>query len=596
MNAPESQKGADYFMNQDNRQYQKMTETPIPKLIISLGIPTTISMLITNIYNMADSYFVSQVSLSAGGATSIVFGIMSILQAFGFMFGHGAGSNISRMLGSKHVEKASRYAATGFYWSLFSGFIIMIGGLTFLESLMRLLGSTETILPYAKDYGRWILLAAPAMTASCVLNNILRYEGKATLAMIGLTTGGILNMAFDPLFIFRFHMGISGAGFATALSQYISFGILLSMFLRNKTQSKLSVRFFARESKILDNIVKTGLPSLARQGLNSVSTMVLNAQAKLFGDTVIAAMGYVSRTSSLIFSVGLGIGQGFQPVAAFNYGAKKYDRVKKGTLFTLGFGVLLIGLISAGCFAFAPQIIGLFRKEPEVLRIGSGALRIMCVFLLFLPVSVVATMLFQSIGKSLPALVLSCLQSGLVFIPLCFALSNLIGVKGIELAQPLAYFMAAMVALPVMLAFLKRLPKEEQRKNIRVVVAIIRSRNENGEVTIFATRRGYGEWKGNWEFPGGKIEQGETPQEALVREIKEELDTEIRVGDLFDTVEYDYPNFHLSMDCFWAKILSGEPALKEHEAAEWLTKDTIRSVEWLPADLGLVEKIAGSME
>lgn len=451
-------------MSQANNQYQKMTETPVPKLIISLGIPTTISMLITNIYNMADSYFVSQVSLSAGGATSIVFGIMSILQAFGFMFGHGAGSNISRMLGSKHVEKASRYAATGFYWSLFCGFIIMIGGLTFLEPLMRLLGSTDTILPYAKDYGRWILLAAPAMTASCVLNNILRYEGKATLAMIGLTTGGILNMAFDPLFIFRFHMGISGAGFATALSQYISFGILLSMFLRNKTQSKLSVRFFARESQTLGDIVKTGLPSLARQGLNSVSTMVLNAQAKLFGDAVIAAMGYVSRTSSLIFSVGLGIGQGFQPVAAFNYGAKKYDRVKKGTLFTLGFGVLMIGVISAGCFAFAPQIIGLFRKEPEVLQIGSEALRIMCLFLLFLPVSVVATMLFQSIGKSLSALALSCLQSGLVFIPLCFVLSNLIGVTGIELAQPLAYFTAAVVSLPVMLVFLKKMPKEEQRK------------------------------------------------------------------------------------------------------------------------------------
>ncbi len=444
-----------------DKQYVKMTETPVAKLILILGIPTTISMLITNVYNMADSYFVSQVSLSAGGATSIVFGIMSILQAFGFMFGHGAGSNISRMLGSKQIDKASRYASTGFFWALLCGFLIMTAGLVFLEPLMRLLGSTDTILPYAKDYGFWILLAAPVMTSSCVLNNILRYEGKATLAMVGLTLGGILNIALDPLFIFKFNMGIGGAGLATALSQFISFLILLSMFILKKTQSKISLRYIAKEFKILSDIVGTGLPSLARQGLNSVSTMVLNSQAKVFGDAAIAAMGYVGRTSSLIFCVGLGIGQGFQPVSGFNYGAKKYSRVKKGTWFTLGFGAAFMGLISAACFAFAPEIIGLFRSETKVIEIGSEALRIMCVFLLFLPVSVVATMLFQSIGKSLPALVLSCLQSGLIFIPLCFILPNFLGVLGIELSLPLAYFISALISLPIMIVFLKSLPKDE---------------------------------------------------------------------------------------------------------------------------------------
>lgn len=444
----------------EDAQYRKMTETPVGKLILSLGIPTTISMLITNIYNMADSYFVSQVSLSAGGATSVVFGIMSILQAFGFMFGHGAGSNISRMLGGKHIEKASKYASTGFFWALISGIVIMAAGLLFLEPLMRLLGSTDTILPYAKDYGIWILIAAPAMTTSCVMNNVLRYEGKATLSMIGLTAGGVLNMLLDPLFIFVFQMGISGAGLATAISQYISFGILLFMFLMNKTQSKLSVRYIAKEFSTLGDIILTGLPSLARQGLNSVSTMVLNAQAKAFGDAAIAAMGYVGRTSSLIFSVGLGIGQGFQPVSGFNYGAKKYSRVKKGTWFTLLFGAAFIGVISAGCFTLAPQIISLFRKEAEVIQIGSEALRIQCVFLLFLPISVVATMLFQSIGKSIPALILSCLQSGLVFIPLCMILPLFLDIRGIEIAQPLAYFTAALVSLPMTLAFLRRLPPD----------------------------------------------------------------------------------------------------------------------------------------
>ena len=446
-------------------QYRKMAETPVSKLVLMLGIPTTVSMLITNVYNMADSYFVSRISLSAGGATSIVFGIMAILQAFGFMFGHGAGSNISRLLGVRNTNKASSYASTGFFWAIVCGILIMAGGLVFLEPLMRLLGSTETILPYAKEYGFWILIAAPAMTGSCVLNNVLRYEGKAALSMIGLTTGGILNMAFDPLFIFSFDMDIGGAGLATALSQYISFGILLSMFLRGHTQSVLAPRFIEKGWRTVGDIIVTGLPSLARQGLNSVSTMVLNAQAKAFGDAAIAAMGYVGRTSSLIFCVGLGIGQGFQPVSGFNYGAKKYSRVRKASVFTLIFGMAFMGLISAGCFAFAPEIIGFFRDEKAVIDIGGQALRIMCVFIMFLPVSVVATMLFQSIGKSVQALVLSCLQSGLLFIPLCMILPRFFGVVGIELSQPLAYFLSAFASLPTMIVFLKKLPRDGDETN-----------------------------------------------------------------------------------------------------------------------------------
>jgi len=444
-----------------NSQFDKMTRTPIPKLVLSLGIPTTISMLITNVYNMADSYFVSKIDLSAGGATGVVFGIMSIIQAFGFMFGHGAGSKISRLLGNKDTKEASKFASTGFFWAVTIGITITTLGLIFLTPLMRLLGSTDTILPYSKDYGLWILLAAPAMTASCVLNNVLRYEGKASLAMIGLTTGGILNMALDPVFIFVMDLGISGAGLATAISQYISFGILLSIFLLNKTQSKLSIKHIDKRLLTIGTIVITGLPSLARQGLNSVSTMVLNRLAMPFDDAAIAAMGYVARTSSLIFCVGLGIGQGFQPVSGFNYGAKKYSRVKKGAFFTLGLGGAFLGVLSAICFAFAPSIISMFRNDPEVLRIGGEALRIHCVFLIFLPISVVATMLFQSIGENKKALLLSCLQSGLIFIPLCFTLTHFLGIKGIQWSQPLAYFCAAIVALPTMLIFFKKLPEDE---------------------------------------------------------------------------------------------------------------------------------------
>ena len=442
-------------------QYRKMTETPVARLIIALGIPTTISMLITNVYNMADSFFVSKISVSAGGATSIVFGIMSIIQAFGFMFGHGAGSNISRLLGKRDTEMAGKYATTAITWALLAGVLILTLGLVFIEPLMLLLGSTETILPYAIDYATYIFIAAPAMAVSCVLNNILRYEGKASLAMIGLTTGGILNIILDPIFIFVLDLGIAGAGLATALSQYISFGILASVFLLDKTESKISLKYIVTDFKALLNIIAAGLPSLARQGLNSVSTMVLNTAAKPFGDVAIAAMGYVGRTSSLIFSVGLGIGQGFQPVAGFNYGARKYTRVKKGSFFTLFFGAAFIGVIAAACAIFAPNIIALFRSESEVVSIGATALRIQCAFLICLPISVVATMLFQSIGKSATAFILSCLQSGLIFIPLCLVLPKFIGILGIELAQPIAYFVSSLIALPTLIIFLNKLPGDE---------------------------------------------------------------------------------------------------------------------------------------
>lgn len=444
-----------------SQKYIKMTETPIPKLVITLGIPTTISMLITNIYNMADSYFVSQISDSAGGATSVVFGIMTILQAFGFMFGHGAGSHISRLLGKKDSENASKFASTSFFYSLLCGIIILVGGLIFLEPLMYLLGSTDTILPYAKDYGMWILIAAPAMTASCVLNNILRYEGMATLAMIGLTTGGILNIILDPVFIIFLDMGIEGAGLATAVSQYISFGILLYMFLAQRTQSKLSLKFIDKKFKTIFNIVKDGLPSFARQGLNSVSTVVLNAQAKMYGDVAIAAMGYVSKTAGLIFSVGLGIGQGFQPVASFNYGAQKYQRVRKASIFTFLFSTSFLGVISFGCYIYANEIMYIFGESNEVVAIGGVALKMFCISMLFFPVSVVATMLFQSIGKSISALILSCLQNGLLLIPMYYILPIYCDIVGIQVARPLAYILSAFASAPMLIVFLRKLKKQE---------------------------------------------------------------------------------------------------------------------------------------
>lgn len=443
----------------EERQYKKMTETPVAKLVIMLSIPTTISMLVTNIYNMADTYFVGKLGTSASGAVGIVFGLMAIIQAFGFMFGHGAGSIISRRLGAKDVESATRFASTSFVSALAAGGMITLFGLLFLEPLMRLLGSTDTILPYAKTYARFILIAAPFMAASCVLNNILRYEGRAAFAMVGLTTGSILNIFGDWLLMMRLGLGVEGAGISTAVSQLISFFILLFMFLSGKTQSRLSVRYVTRDMNEVLLICKTGLPSLMRQGLSSISTMILNGQAGIYGDAAVAAMSIVNRICFFIFSVGLGIGQGFQPVSAFNYGAKKYDRVRRGFYFTLGAGEVLLGVIAVIGMFFPEELIAFFRDDPEVIAIGSTALSVQLVALFFQPLSVCSNMLFQSIGKNGRATFLSMLRSGLCFIPVILILSRTMGLLGVEIAQTVADIMAFFIALPFVISFMKKLKK-----------------------------------------------------------------------------------------------------------------------------------------
>lgn len=440
-----------------DKQYRKMTQTPVNKLIFTLSVPTVISMLITMIYNMADTYFVSKISVSASGATGVVFSLMAVFQAFGFMFGQGSGSIISRRLGAKDVDTARKCCSTAFFMSLGVSVVIAVLGMVFLDKLMTFLGSTPTILPYAKSYGLYILIAGPAMCTSCVMNNILRYEGLARLAMIGLTSGGILNIALDPLFIFVFKMGIAGAGLATAVSQYLSMGILLSAFLLKKCQCRINPKLIRLTPKMVWEIVATGFPSFMRNGLGSLSTMILNVMSAPYGDSCIAAMSVATRCSMLIFSVCVGIGQGFQPVSAFNYGSKKFDRVQKAITFLWVYGTVAVTVLSGIMFAFAPWVIGRFRNESEVVEIGSTVLRYLCVSLIFLPTALTANMTFQSIGKKGRALFLACCQNGLFFVPLALILPKLFGLEGLELSQPVAYVLAAVVSAPFLVAFKKHL-------------------------------------------------------------------------------------------------------------------------------------------
>ncbi len=437
-----------------------MTKTPIPKLILQLGIPTTISMLVTNIYNMADTYFVGTLGTSASGAVGVVFGLMSIIQALGFTLGHGAGSIISRKLGAKEYSIANLVASASFFSSLIVGLFVTVTGLIFLNPLLRLLGSTDTILPFARDYAFFILLSAPIMMASFVLNNILRYEGKAALAMIGLTTGGLLNIFGDWLLINVFKMGITGAAIATAVSQLISFFILLSMFLLRKTQSTISIKDYPKSIKQLKDIIPTGFPSLMRQGLTSISTMLLNNSAAVYGDAAVAAMTIVNRICFFIFAVGLGLGQGYQPVCSFNYGAKKYSRVKKGFFFTLFTGEAMLSLLAIVGLFLSDGLVGLFRDDPAVIQIGSFALKVQLFALFFQPLSICCNMTFQSIGKNKAATFLSALRSGLVFIPLILILSRLLGLLGIQITQTATDAITFFITLPFAVSFFKKLPKD----------------------------------------------------------------------------------------------------------------------------------------
>ena len=438
-------------------QYEKMTKEPVSKLVIELGIPTTISMLVTSIYNMADTFFVGKLGNSASGAVGVVFGLMAIIQALGFMFGHGAGSIIARLLGAKDKDKATNYASVSFFSALFSGTFLGIIGLVFTNQLMCLLGSTTTILPYARDYGRYILIATPITMASFVLNNILRYEGKAYLAMIGLTTGGILNIILDPILIYKCRMGIAGAGLATSFSQCVSFSILLSMFLRRKTQSRLIFARFTANLKQLPLIMQTGFPSLVRQGLNSVASMFLNHYAGFYGDSAIAAMSIVNRICFFVFAVGLGIGQGFQPVCGFNYGAKRFDRVKKAFYFTVAAGETFLGVLAVVGMFLSGQLIGCFRNDAEVIAIGTVALRYQLVALFFQPITICATMLFQSVGANKYATFFSILRSGLIFIPILVVLQHFIGLTGVQSAQAIADVATFVITLPAVIRFMKKL-------------------------------------------------------------------------------------------------------------------------------------------
>lgn len=449
-------------MTQTMTQYDKMTKTPLVKLIVSLGIPTTISMLVTSIYNMADTYFVGTLGESPQAATGILFTLQAIIQAIAFMLGQGSGTMVSKALADRNKEEASEYVSTGFFTALFMGALLMVFGLLFLNPFMRLLGSTETILPYARQYGACVLLSCPIVMGSFVLNNNLRYEGKSFYSMIGLVTGGIINIFGDYLLVIVFKLGVLGAGIATAVSQFISFCILF-YFFRKMGESSIKISALSRNKKVYTTICKVGFPALVRQGLTSFSGGLLNNITRPFGDAAIAAMSVANRFSMFVMCVGLGIGQGYQPVASFNYQAKKYTRVKRGLLATMAIGFCLVACLAVPSIIFAEQIVYAFQKSEAVIEVGVFALRCACIGTMFLPLSIPVNMLYQSTRQVKASTFLSMLRSGLMFIPTLLITTNLWGLLGVQISQPLADILTGFVSVPFVISFLrKKFPDESK--------------------------------------------------------------------------------------------------------------------------------------
>jgi putative MATE family efflux protein len=448
-------------MNADKMHIQ-MTTKPVGKLILSMAVPNIIAMLVSSVYNMVDTYFVSQVSISASAAVGIVFPLFFIIQAVSMTFAIGGGSYIARSLGEGDVDTANRTFSTSFILSVVIGSVIGVISIIFMTPLMKFLGATPTALPYARDYAFYVIIATPFFSASFVLQAILRQEGSAKLAMFGMAAGSILNMIFDPLFIFAFGLGIKGAALATSLSQMISFTILFTFIIRNKSITKLKVSLFSLDKKILNEIFKIGSPSFIRMGILSIAPILLNKAASAYGDIALGSIIIVNRLITNIVSAVNAYGQGFQPVCGYNYGAKLIGRVRNAFKFTITTSVIVLTGIGIIGYIFAPQIITLFRSDdPEFIRIGSTIMRASCVTLPMVTYVTISTMLFQSCGKALKAAVLSLSRQGFCFLPFILILPIYFQLNGVIFSQPFADLTAFLISIPLTMGLFKELSKNE---------------------------------------------------------------------------------------------------------------------------------------
>ena len=448
-----------HVKKQDN--YTFLTSAPIERVIPTMAVPTIISMLVTSIYNIVDTYFVGQLNTQATAAVGVVFPVMAVIQAVGFFFGSGSGTFISRALGAKEVHQARVMASSGFFSALFFGAVITVVGLLFLHPLSVALGSTPTILPYTERYLAGILIGAPFLKASMTLNNQMRFQGNAKQAMYGLMTGAALNVVLVPFFMFVLNMGILGTAVGTMLSEFVAFVVLLVMASRGDNIAIRwgDMKFDERCSRkrIAVELFRGGTPSLTRQGLASVATMMLNVAAGAFGDAAIAGMSIVTRIINFVFSAMLGIGQGYQPFCGFNYGARNYERLRRGYMFSLKLCVTIIVILGVPSFIFAEEIIDFLRHDAAVVEVGAKAFRWQLISLPLCAFVVMTNMTLQTSGRAFSANFLSAARNGIYFIPLILLLPRFLGILGVEICQAVADVLSCATAIPLAWYYFKTL-------------------------------------------------------------------------------------------------------------------------------------------
>lgn len=442
------------------KKHEVMTTSPVKKLILKLAIPTILSMLVSTFYNVADTFFVGKLGNdSVTSAVGIVFSLMAIIQAVGFFFGHGSGNYISRELGKKNTSQAEEMASIGFFSALTAGILITLLGLILLEPLARMLGATDTVLPFAKQYMLYILIGAPYMTAQLVLNNQLRFQGNAFFAMVGIVSGAIINIVLDPLFIFVFDLGVSGAAIATIISQFISFIILL-IGVQKSDSLKISFRKAKFSLFYFKQILNGGSPSLFRQGLASVASICLSHIAGGYNDSVLAAFTVVQKIMMFASSALIGFGQGFQPVCGYNWGAGNYKRVKDSFWFCIRVSAVFLFIVSGICYLFAGNIVALFRDSDTVITVGTRILRAQLISFPFMSWVVLSNMMLQNIGMVYKASVLAMSRQGITFIPVLFILPAIWGLDGLIWTQSVADLLAFCIALPIQISVLSLIEKK----------------------------------------------------------------------------------------------------------------------------------------
>lgn len=443
-------------MDKTEAKFIRLTTQPVFRLLCALSAPAIVGMLITAIYNAADSYFVSKINDSAVGSIGVIFSFMAIIQAVGFMCGHGAGNFMSRELGKKNYEDSGKIAVTGAVIAFILGGVLAVSGLCFLDPLAMFLGSTETILPYARDYLRFILIAAPFQTAALTLNNELRFQGNARQGMVGIGFGAILNMGLDPILISVAGLGVTGAGISTMVSQIVSFCLLVFFTFRGGNMP-LKLNRFTPNGRFLKEIFRGGIPSFGRQVIGSVATILLNYALKPYGDNAIAAMAVVSKVSMIVLSVVIGLGQGFQPLCGMNFGAKKYDRVLKAFYITVFSSTVVLVLGALAGFLFTQPIISFFASEEETIAIGVKALRLQLLPAVFSAFYLIGSMMLQNLGKSFRATVLAISRQGIMFMPLILILPHFFGLTGALIAQPVSDFLSFLIGVPMVVLQVREL-------------------------------------------------------------------------------------------------------------------------------------------